>query len=187
MLDIIIRYATSTTDAKTNTRTLLALARTSRFMLRPAQTHLYRIVILRVEQISAFTHAIDTNPALGLLVKRFEVPYQGVPSIWPLPAHVVGRLSNLEWAEFVAVFNHGPTDTSFIRLFAAPCQSLKTLFLAFFSFPIFSDLVRLVWSFPTLESLMLQQCAWGVSPMDILPDPALHPGHVSKLTTLRVS
>ncbi|KAI0730435.1 hypothetical protein C8Q76DRAFT_782195 [Earliella scabrosa] len=133
----------------------------------------HQTVILRadVEQIAAFTHAIDTNPALGLLVKKIEVSYHGLPSIWPISPHVVGRLSNLEYADFVATTKHRASDTSFIRLFAAPCQSLKTLLLAFFGFSMFSDLVRLICGAPG-------ECRLGTS--------FLTPLHVSKLTTLHL-
>ncbi|TFK85410.1 hypothetical protein K466DRAFT_654268 [Polyporus arcularius HHB13444] len=137
-----------------------------------------------VERTSVIARAFDTNSTLGPLVKSVELRCQAAPFIYPLSVHVVGRLSNVQKAIFAALNKHQPFDTSFIRLFVAPCQSLKMMTLAFIGFPNLSDLVRILWSFPSLESLMLQHCSWGDSPTDALPDASLHPGHTSKLTGL---
>ncbi|RPD60468.1 hypothetical protein L226DRAFT_386679 [Lentinus tigrinus ALCF2SS1-7] len=193
VLDTVIFLAISPVSGgyknyQINTRTLLACALTCRAMLRPAQTHLYNHVILRPvdEPILAFARTIDANPALGQLVRIFELHYHPTPSFYPLPAHVAGRLSNLRQAKFAGIVRHHPADISFMRLFSGFCRSLTHITLAFIGFSTLSDLTRLVWSFPTLESLNLQCCAWSVSQFDDPPKPALHPGHVSKLTYLQL-
>ncbi|KAI0692586.1 hypothetical protein C8T65DRAFT_833950 [Cerioporus squamosus] len=173
-------------NTKAKTRTLLACSLACRALRRPAQAQLYKNIIVtpEVERTAAISRALDTNSSLGPLAKSIEIRYQAAPYIFPLPVHVVGRLSNVQQAIFAALNKHQEFDTSFIRLFAAPCQSLRMMTLAFIGFPALSDLVRLLWSFPSLESLMLQHCSWEHSPADALPDPSLHPGHVSKLTGL---
>lgn len=188
VLDIIVSCATETGDAKLSNRALLACALTCRSLLRPAQAQLYRTVVLSSdpEQLSAFSSAIYSNLALGPLVKTIQITYEAVTPTWPLPAHIVGRLSNLQQVDLSSALKHRMSDTSFMRLFAAPSQSLKSLTIAHFGFHKISDVVHLVWSFPALETLFLQQCAWGTVSTDVSPDPGLYPAHCSRLTTLKV-
>ncbi|KAI0692587.1 hypothetical protein C8T65DRAFT_745091 [Cerioporus squamosus] len=102
VLDTIVCHAAALGDAKTSTRTLLACARTCRAMLRPSQTYLFKAVVLEhaCEQTLAFSRAIDSKPALGLLVSNLTIHFESAKSIYPLPPHVIGRLSNLQQAIF---------------------------------------------------------------------------------------
>ena len=156
-------------------------------MLSPAQVHLRLYNFVRLtqgdDQLLAFARTIDAKLRLGLLVKGLEMHYHSAPGFYP----VAGRLSNLTHVTFAGALKHYAADVSFMRLFAGSCRSLTHIRVAFCGFSLLSDLACLVWSFPALRSLTVQQCAWGSSRLDALPSQAFHPGHVSMLTDLQVS
>ncbi|TFK84955.1 hypothetical protein K466DRAFT_664821 [Polyporus arcularius HHB13444] len=85
-------------------------------MLRPAQTRLYKWVLLPAvnEQILAFSRTIDSHPDLGLLVETLPLQYLPSLSFYPLPAHIAGRLSNIRMAKFAGLARQYPAGCSFI-------------------------------------------------------------------------
>ncbi len=119
----VITGALDSPERKASICTLLAWALACRAMLRPAQTRLYKWVLLPAvnEQILAFSRTIDSHPDLGLLVETLPLQYLPSLSFYPLPAHIAGRLSNIRMAKFAGLARQHPAGCSFIRLFAAPC------------------------------------------------------------------
>ena len=172
-------------------RTLVACALASPVLRHPAQSHLYHDVTLsRRRQCALFARTIDSSPELAALVCRIR--FSEISASWtdsPLPPHVVGRLTNLRRAAFRATVRGlggaeeaaqiKPTSSqtvSFVKQFAVHSPALKQLELDIFIFKTFAELVRLIWSFPGVETLALRGCSWDDRGRVTLPDESMYPG-----------
>ena len=168
---------------------------------RPAQTHLYCDVTLsRRRQCALFARTINSSPELAALVCRIR--FSEISASWtdsPLPPHVVGRLTNRRRAAFRATVRGlggaeeaaqiKPTSSqtvSFVKQFAVYSPALKQLELDIFIFKTFAELVRLIWSFPGVETLALRGCSWDDRGRVTLPDESMYPGACQNLSSVTV-
>ncbi|TBU55949.1 hypothetical protein BD310DRAFT_883497 [Dichomitus squalens] len=180
-------------------RTLLTCAQTSSFLLRRAQAHLYNDISLsRRRQCALFSRTIDSSPHIAVLVNR--VRFSEISASWadyPLPPHVVGRLTSLRRAAFRAsvrgldsgdetaqIKSTSSTTIAFVKLFAVVSPALKHLELDIFIFKSFAELARLVWSFPGVETLALRGCSWVDRGLVALPDENMYPGCCRNLSSV---
>ncbi|EJF57046.1 hypothetical protein DICSQDRAFT_174322 [Dichomitus squalens LYAD-421 SS1] len=162
-------------------RTLLTCAQTSSFLLRRAQAHLYKDISLsRRRQCALFSRTIDSSPHIAVLVNR--VRFSEISASWadyPLPPHVVGRLTSLRRAAFRAsvrgldsgdetaqIKSTSSTTIAFVKLFAVVSPALKHLELDIFIFKSFAELARLLHFLPPF-SLSLPVWGAGVRELDL--------------------
>ena len=179
--------------------TLCACARVCRAMLRTAQVHLYVYVnLFSIGTFNKFARTIHESPRLGMLVVYLMADVGAAwrstaPGDLPLPPHVVGQLRNLEDLVVIGVIGIfgqkrcSPQLETFVLMFAGCCPKLRRVYLSRFVFRAYEDLVRLVWSFPELQTLQLGAVEFLDNPLPGEgPNPAMHHGQCEKLEVLKV-
>ncbi|RPD60469.1 hypothetical protein L226DRAFT_569979 [Lentinus tigrinus ALCF2SS1-7] len=203
-LDILLLIIDAVGPETTSHATLSACALTCRAMRRRSQVLLFNTVELSTaKQCELFAATIHEIPEHGRLVKRMTID---CPEGWardelkdhPLPPHVVARLTSLKSVKLIGFLNifdggNGPDPDivlSFIKTFGS-LATLTELTLCSITFEHPSDMFRLVWSFPYIQTLFLHHC--GLEPYHDeepeefrLPAAKHYPGRCQALTSLKM-
>lgn len=171
--------------------TLSACALTCRAMRKQSQSHLfYDVSLAQHIHYLRFAQAVDLSPHLASHVKRMTLVLEDSHADdLPLPPHVIARLTNVKALMLrtsESVCDISPMFYTMAMIFAASCSSLQDLSLSRFKFPSFASVVRLVWSFPSIRSVMLAMLTWEEPSGGIPSCPELYPGRCSNLKTFAV-
>ncbi|RPD56102.1 hypothetical protein L226DRAFT_613791 [Lentinus tigrinus ALCF2SS1-7] len=187
-IQMLVIDAASTME---NTDVLQACALTCQAWLSRARRHLYsHIILMRRRQFTLLARTLTDSPWLGSLVHnlRLILTNTGVaPGQWDhisFTPHAISQLKSLRSVTFGCYFKPIPASFyPFMRTFAT-CPTLKVVYFLPMQFSTFEDIVRVVLSFPCVESLCIAGCSWDKMGNPV--DASEYPGHGRSLQELKL-
>ncbi|KAI1788048.1 hypothetical protein LXA43DRAFT_1026955 [Ganoderma leucocontextum] len=189
LLLIVEAVGESDHSIRTRNSQLCALALTCRSLRSRSQALLFKSPFLYDwHKYAPFSRALEDSPELSRLVRSITLAVRNNDEDMPLPPHIVARLTNLESADFNGdwdPFNSGTFSQAVRR---SQPNAHQVTFVGF-KCQNFAELVRLVWSFPHITSLLLGSFMWGGEPhqgseRDSLPAVERYPRPACHLTSL---